>query len=190
MVISDAPPLLFIHIPKTAGTSLCKALEPEGNRRHALCIRKTQHETAAQFIARCDLDTFRRYHSFAVVRHPLDRFASHYSYIRKRGSLAHIKSLDDYAAAVVNEDPAVMTFRGIMAQWSFIAAPAGDAMCVNELMRYETLDAEFPAFCRRAGLGERALPHLNKSPERTPASARVRQFVETYYAIDFEKLGY
>jgi hypothetical protein len=190
MVISDTPAVLFVHIPKTAGTSLCKALGPEGNRHHALCIRKTQHETAAQFIERCDLATFRRYHSFAVVRHPLDRLASHYSYVRKRGSMAHLKSLDDYAAAIENNDPAVMVFRGIIPQWSFVAAPSGDTMCVNELLRYETLAADFTDFCRRAGLGTRELPHLNKSAQGDPPSDRVRRFVETYYAVDFEKFGY
>ena len=107
-----------------------------------------------------------------MVRHPLDRFVSHFSYLKPRNNLAvrlaHIKRIDDYAATIENNDPSVMGFRGVVPQWSFVASPSGDDMCVNELLRYETLGAEFLEFCRRAGLGERELPHLNKSSGRSP----------------------
>jgi hypothetical protein len=99
MLISDAPPLLFIHIPKAAGTSLSKVLAPERSRRHCLCLHKTQHETAAEFTARCGI---RHLPALSFLRGgaaPARPLRVALSYLKPRNNLAvrlaHIKSIDD-----------------------------------------------------------------------------------------------
>ena len=52
MVIADEPPLLFVHIPKTAGMSVIDLLAPAGRRDHPLCLSGTKHENQAEFSRR------------------------------------------------------------------------------------------------------------------------------------------
>lgn len=82
MVISDSHSFLFIHIPKTAGKSIAAALAPEGERKHALCLKGKKHESVEDFVKRNGRGVFQRYYSFCVVRHPFDRFMSHYAYLK------------------------------------------------------------------------------------------------------------
>ena len=60
---------IFVHINKTAGTSI----------EHALGL-PFQHKTARQFINEIGLETWRTTFTFAVVRNPWDKVVSHYHY--------------------------------------------------------------------------------------------------------------
>lgn len=62
---------IFIHIPKTAGTSIERAL-CNGKRKHAPLSRYAAYD-AARTAACC---------KFACVRNPRDRFLSAYSHLR------------------------------------------------------------------------------------------------------------
>jgi Sulfotransferase family len=194
MVISDAPPLLFVHIPKTAGVSVAHALRQEAKAEHRLCRQDTKHETAAAFIDRVGVDVFRSYHSFAVVRHPLDRFISHYRYLKTHPDefpeMDQIVSPDAYAEAIECGDG--LTIRKperVMSQGAFVMFDG--AICVNQIIRFEKLTAEFNALCARTGIGARTLVPMNQSVFAASApSPTVRQFVESYYADDFRLFGY
>jgi hypothetical protein len=59
-------PCVFIHIPKTAGTSISQAIGMHG----------ISHSTAAQWQAHLGRDRFARRFKFSVVRHPVDRLVS------------------------------------------------------------------------------------------------------------------
>lgn len=79
--------LIFVHIPKTAGTSLKKALD--------LRYDSADHRLPHFF---CSKKTWENYTSFCVVRNPIDRFISSYKfhisdeyYIRK-GSLHKVEN--------------------------------------------------------------------------------------------------
>jgi len=194
MLISDQPKLLFVHIPKTAGTSLTRALAPEASRSHRLCLSHTQHETAEDCIARIGRVEFDAYHSFAVVRHPLDRFISHFSYLKNNPNqfpeMNQVRTMEEYVDAIeANRQDVIRKRERVMPQYKYITLE--DKICVNQVLRFEQIERAFPQLCLRFGLGERSLPHANQSGPRTQEpSLRVRDFVAAYYQNDFQLFGY
>src|SRR5262245_8557544 len=68
--------LIFIHVPRVAGTSVVHALYETDRIRHH----------SARSLRAMDPDFFAATESFAVVRDPFDRFASAYSFVRKGGT--------------------------------------------------------------------------------------------------------
>ncbi|WP_417536884.1 hypothetical protein [Methylophaga sp.] len=67
--------LLFIHVPKNAGTTISTQLYG-GHIGHR----------SARYYQSCDPDFFSRTKSFAIYRNPVDRFVSAFKYARKGGS--------------------------------------------------------------------------------------------------------
>src|SRR5580658_494468 len=88
--------LLFIHVPKNAGTSIAAALYG----------RSLGHKTA-HFYHTAAVDFFRDAEVFAVLRDPVERFLSAYWFIRNQGGdqvaveagfakkLAGVETVDD-----------------------------------------------------------------------------------------------
>lgn len=97
MLISNDYGFIFIHIPKTAGTSISAVLEPlAGYRRPSLWIKLrrrlpgslpplspyfSQHARAADVRRRIGADPFERLFSFAFVRNPYAHALSHYRHL-------------------------------------------------------------------------------------------------------------
>jgi len=99
MEISHSKRFLFIHIPKTGGSTLARVLKPAAQtpRRnvlrttlHALPIRQSpqnawfeQHDSAAVMISKLGSEALGRYTSFAMVRNPFRHAVSHYEFTHK-----------------------------------------------------------------------------------------------------------
>lgn len=71
---ADRSQCIFIHIPKTAGTSVALTLFGHGSR-HVPWFRYQQANPVK----------YRRYFKFAFVRNPWDRLVSSYFYLQKGG---------------------------------------------------------------------------------------------------------
>ena len=68
--------LIFVHVPRVAGTSIAQTLYGQRCTRHySIRYYKT---VAPEFWAAAD--------SFAVLRDPFDRFASAYAFVRSGGT--------------------------------------------------------------------------------------------------------
>ncbi|NHK32400.1 MAG: sulfotransferase family protein [Asgard group archaeon] len=67
--VDHARKLIFVHIPKTAGTSVKKALN--------LSIETASHEPPTLLVHK---KTWENYFSFTIVRHPVERLLSSYYY--------------------------------------------------------------------------------------------------------------
>ena len=72
MTINHEKKLIFIHIPKNAGTSIIKAMGVEN-----LCMDKTIEQYKEHYG-----DYWNEYKKFTVVREPIDRFISAYKFAR------------------------------------------------------------------------------------------------------------
>jgi hypothetical protein len=77
MTISHEKKLIFIHIPKNAGTSIIKAMECV----HNFYIDKTLPEYKEHY-----KEYWNTYNKFAVIRDPIDRFISAYKFARMKES--------------------------------------------------------------------------------------------------------
>lgn len=77
MTIDHEKKLIFIHIPKNAGTSIIKAMGVEN-----LYMDKTIEEYKEHY-----QDYWNKYTKFTVVRDPIDRFISAYKFARMKESV-------------------------------------------------------------------------------------------------------
>lgn len=100
MVISNQKNFIFIHIPKTAGTSVAKKLHPYANPRTMTpwrAIRRAlpiggpvnpekawfeMHDTAEFVRQKLSAEVYDRYFRFAFVRSPYTHAYSHYHFLK------------------------------------------------------------------------------------------------------------
>jgi len=71
--------IIFIHIPKNAGTSIAKSFGFE----------ISSHVKASEILESFDFNFFKDKFSFGIVRDPIDRFISLYNYARMEVSYYH-----------------------------------------------------------------------------------------------------
>ena len=171
MVISEAKKAIFIHIPRTGGSSI----EAIGDFS---VIDGSSHEYAIDIKERLGETTFSDYFSFAITRNPWDRFLSLYSYFSQmtddhqwawhnREVLAIVKQFDSFQEfcrsftstplfetkyeSVCHFDPQVKYIEN-----------ENNAICIDYIGRFESLEKEWRIISDRIGITAR-LPHLNKS---------------------------
>lgn len=194
MVISDSPQFIFVHIPKTAGKSVAQGLQPEGSPKHPLCRSDTKHETMIALLKRVGQATTAPYKTFAVIRNPLDRFVSHYRYLKSNPSrfpeLSAINNLDAYADAIqAGRQDVIRRPERVMPQHEWVYSD--DTLLAQQLFRFEDLPDAFAEICNFLGIPRRTLPRCNVSTAPAPHVSRaVRQFVARRYARDYELFGY
>jgi hypothetical protein len=177
--------VLFIHVPKTGGTSVARALYGTAGIGHRT-IREVRDE-----LGREPADAL---FSFAVVRDPVDRLASAFRYLKAGGSNA----LDAaFGARVLGELPTLealildwLTPRASRAQVHF--RPQADFVCdggavaVDRVVRYGRLGEGYARVRAETGVGG-PLPHVNAGPPGPPPrlSAAARARVREVYAADY-----
>jgi hypothetical protein len=97
MIICHSRRFVFVHIHKTGGTSLEKALDPHlawndlilggsqfGEKIQQPYAKKfglNKHSTVADIERICGKDLIDKYYVFALVRHPLSRICSMYNFV-------------------------------------------------------------------------------------------------------------
>lgn len=205
MIVNDRYRFVFVHIPKTAGTSIQTALgEVDGLNKRPTRKAGTKHETPTELMARLELTPdalmpsrnsdikVADYLFFCFVRNPWARFCSLHRYVlalnQERGREHVPEDVNDFAALLGQRDPWIMQLHSIRPQTDFVTAQ------VTSIGRYENLAEDFAGIMARLGL-TLELPHKNKSGYNqedyrqllSPASAEI---VARYYADDIEKFGY
>jgi len=190
-MISHDNKFIFVHIQKTAGKSMLKALGlPLGaDHRFANVQRRDYGEKI-----------WSSYFKFAIVRNPWDRLISGYHYRLSGGS----GSPDDLTRAKLyprsfhrfceNLDffvnlPNEHMFRP---QYQWISDVDGRNL-MDYVGRFETLNEDFLVIRERIGRDAVILPHINKSNHRPYweyYDTRTRDLVSRAYEEDLERFGY
>lgn len=210
MLISFEKSFLFVHIPKTGGTSIRMALsayqhENEhwwtnrllqrcgisinyclGDYRH---LRFRTHDPIMAVQRHFPPDTFCSLFKFAFVRNPWDLLVSAYKYIQtvpshKRHRLVTNQRFDDFIEFAIAKD--------IGQQLRMIADPNGQLL-VDFVGRFENLRGDFAMIAKRIHV-EAELPHVNETRQTTPYqeyySQRSKDRVQFAYQDDIETFGY
>jgi hypothetical protein len=165
---------MFVHIPKTGGTSIRK-----GRTESSFRLYEPAREWG-------DLP------SFAVVRDPFDRVESawrDFRWIRPQTQLGFedfVKAVNLPAWEDRIEDPATAEHHAAPMVHEVHGLKHAAFVC-----RYERLQDDFNRFCRVIGIPSFDLPHLRKAAgvpraERTENAVRL---VEKLYADDYSFLG-
>lgn len=209
MLISHRHRFAFIHIPKTAGSSVAFALWPHAdhvddywmNRGLTLVgihvnhyapyrLKKFRTHTPAAILQRqLPADAFADLFKFAFVRNPWDLLVSSYHYLlahqgHHRGrSARRLRSFANYAAYEIG--------RGKMSQSAMLTGHDG-RLLVDFVGRFESLASDFAFVCRRIGL-EVSLGRANATRHRDYRSFyddRLAEVVGRFFAADAERFGY
>jgi len=207
MLVSESHRFVFVHVQKTAGTSITEILRP-------LCLQPPAGRLARTASDLGLVRDWRRYHfrkhaplrraerilppelfasffKFAFVRNPWDRLASWYEFILQ--DTAHkrhgvVSRLPDFDAFVRRE-----LARPRRAQWWMLVGRDG-RLGIDFAGRFERLEDDMSSICRRLGIPCRPLPHVNRTARRAPYqqyfSPELAALVRERWAPEIEAFGY
>jgi hypothetical protein len=182
---------IFVHIPKSAGTSVKKTLF--GNER-------ITHRLAMDYYLDSPKD-FDAYFSFAFVRNPYDRVVSAYHYLMQGGKnegdkkfrdkyLLEYKNFSDFVMRGLSK-PEILKWWHFMHQFYFVVNNEGNII-VDYIGRFENINEDFEFVAQNLGL-VKSLPNLNKSNRKEYEQFYTKELSDIVYSIyekDFEYFGY
>ncbi len=182
---------LFVHVTKSAGTSVAKSLFGY----------LPYHYTAVQYRVIYGRNTFNRYFKFAFVRNPWDRLYSAYTYLCKGGwnerdrqwFNQNLSNVPDFNAFVLDwlSPGTIRSHLHFRPQSDFICDRKGYPL-IDWIGYFETLPEDFAAVAERLGIESR-LDHVNASGGkgyRNIYSTKAADRVHELYQQDIQNLGY
>lgn len=216
MIISHSKKFIFIHIYKTAGTSITQALLP-----HARFVEKistyypshilikilnhffglnemgnswingvSKHATAIEIKKYLDKKKFKEYYKFTFVRHPMDWLVSLYEYIKntrhKDQNLLKKITFKEFVLREIKKKSPL--------QIDFLTED--NKFIVDKICKFENIDKDIETLFKilNIDLKKNKLNHLNKSPRVTNFyeyyDNELEEIVRDYYSKDFKLLGY
>ncbi|MBM1814965.1 sulfotransferase family 2 domain-containing protein [Pseudosulfitobacter pseudonitzschiae] len=220
MIVSESLNCVFIHIPKTGGSSVRTMLAPALDLSRDLDIRSRKSvrgtraacgmDPAAAIIKHSRLDRLGKLlgparltsmFSFAVVRNPFARAWSALAFVKRR-AVSHADPevrancapyLDMSFDDLASDLPAqARQMRSLLPQVKWVPSPQS----VTHLARLETLAADWAVIVDKLGIANRVSPaplHENASTDHEAwrsMSPTAAARVVDYYADDFAAFGY
>lgn len=201
MPVFDDLDLIFIHIPKNAGTS----------------IEMTIHGERGQYSGHYDWKKYERdvpdkwkdYESFSVVRNPFDRTVSNYKYARKKRSFWHnaenpeqsrmgkhfdYETLKDRSFSEAVDMLSELEHQGWGYQYPYIC-DEDENIVVDRILKIENLQEEFNEMLNELGK-ERKVSLKEKNVTREEKNYREwygeeeKKKVQEHYKTDIELFDY
>ena len=184
--------LLFVHIPKTAGVSVKKAVYGHHYRGH---------RTVEVYRTLLGDDVFEETFTFTFVRHPYSRLASAFQFLRQGGMTpedqswadAHLSAANDFQDFVLNYLTRELAGSKIhfWPQSKFVKNSG--RIAVDFIGRFESLQEDFDELCQISGL-DATLPHANATPQSQDYCSlydpQMRRVVQRVYESDFDTFDY
>ncbi|HVF37606.1 MAG TPA: sulfotransferase family 2 domain-containing protein [Sphingomicrobium sp.] len=210
MLVSRKRNFVFVHVQKTAGTSLQRVLReqsPDARLWHG------RHGHASAAIADIGRSKWDRFFTFGFVRNPWDRLVSHYSMIREKidaltpaqrqqarpfetqlwNYVLHFS--DDFDSFLTNctgliyDRDCYKSF--LFNQLDYLSDQQGE-LAVDFVGRFESFAADANEALRRIGI-EAEVPSLNRSDHshyRDYYTPRTRDLVAARFRRDIAAFGY
>lgn len=207
MLVSESHRFIFVHVQKTAGTSITEllrplALQPPGGRLNRLAsdlglvhdwrrcqFRKHAPLKRAERVLPADL--FSSFYKFAFVRNPWDRLVSWYEFVlqdtghKRHRRVRRLPGFDEFVRSELG--------RPRRAQWWMLTGRDG-RLGIDFAGRFERLEADVAAVCARLGIPSRTLPHVNRTRPRAPYqqyyTPALAALVRERWAPEIEAFGY
>jgi len=167
MLISHKHKFIFIHIPKTAGTSISSALNPFCEESYP----SIKHWSAVKIKEKFGSDIWNEYFKFTFIRNPYERLLSWYNMIDKNrwrpnanSFQSHVKKnihsfrefiMEDKQSIDINRFP-----QQRIAQLKKISE--NGRVIVDFVGKYENLNEDFYYICKKLNIPQTILPHINK----------------------------
>ncbi|MDH3281318.1 MAG: sulfotransferase family protein [Gammaproteobacteria bacterium] len=216
MLISDSHRFIFVHIPRTGGTSVKNALNPVsvkctyarwekwltrfGLIRDYRHFRFRTHCTLVDIQRHVPRDIFDAYFKFTIVRHPWSRLKSEYRFLflgsdlhnnrrrRRHRWIDRVNSFEDFVLQRINHPNAF--------QFDMVKASSG-SLGIDFAGRTEQLQHDFDVICDRLNV-QADLAHDNKArtgpgiarPAVDTTSTEVRDFFLEHWRRDLQEFDY
>ena len=212
MPISHKHKVIFIHIPKTAGLSVVRALDiphPTENPAHKpyFSARLTREEKeeyglehhvwwihlfSSELKTYIPDDVFREYFKFAIVRNPWDRAVSYYiKHVSVDEAFENKDSFERWLLSYEFLNKITPLVEVLIPQKLYITDEKGDLL-VDFVGRFENLEEDWKKICRKAGI-RAALPRINTSSHKHYSfyyNRKTRRVIEDSFRDDIEMFGY
>jgi chondroitin 4-sulfotransferase 11 len=177
--------VIFVHINKTGGSSIEKALK-----------LPFQHRTALEILDVVGEKRWKDRFSFAFIRNPWDKVASHYHYrvkTNQTGLGSNPLSFKDWVRLTYGEQalPYYDKPKMFMPQVDWVA-DENDRILVDYIGRFENLQQDFQYCCNQIGVVA-SLPHLKPSERgdyRRYYDDATAEIVRNWFAKDVAAFGY
>jgi len=209
MLISFSHRFIFVHIPKTGGTSIRAAL----GKYHPFCPDVQNEKMASlrdKYQATLDAagitghsairaaplvlsqEAVESFYKFAVIRNSWEWVVSLYVYIKRHDGHHQHERVKDMAFAEYLDWCFVQNNRPCQLQYKYITDDNG-RIAVDCCCRFENLHEDFRQVCARINITNIDLPHLNKYRNRHYSeyyTPRTRDLVHEYCREDIERFGF
>ena len=201
-IVSSKYRFIFIHIPKTGGTSIA---EPSygSSRQGALIphlgendVINYGHIRAAGLKERMG-EHWDEYFKFCFVRNPWDRLVSLYHYFLQNEEKAgsdlglHIKACRSFREFCMSMDHLKLDAH-FDEQVTYIIDYNGQPI-IDFVARYESMNKDFSQICNHLGLPDISLPRYRRSKHndyRLYYDSETKRIVEQHYENDIRLLKY
>jgi len=186
---------IFVHIPKTAGISISKALF--GNRAG-------RHRTISDYKKIFSYSDFSNYFKFTFTRNPWDRLLSAYNFLLKGGMTKEDKAFSDiYIQPYKNFEhfieeglfeEKIINWKHFKPQYKFICEKHSYTPLVDYIGSFENLNNDFDYVKKKLGIDKKVdLPFANNGRStnyKNQYSKRSRDIVASLYKKDIEIFNY
>ena len=182
--------LIYVHIPKNAGTSIARALEmPRSGGKPDI----KKHYPADQIQMAIDPDLWAKAFRFCFVRNPWDRTFSHYRYRVRKGRIDEESHRDSFEAWLRYEfQERRRAKNNLRPQLHWIRNTEG-VVDMSFIGRFERLQEDFAHICDHFQI-QASLPHkLASHPKldyRDQYTEEMAAIVQEFFREDIEYFGY
>jgi hypothetical protein len=182
---------VFIHIPKTAGSSLMTGLKGANIISVGHNLRDANYRHPSQVCAKDD-------YIFTFVRNPYTRVLSSYFYLLNGGNCPE-DAYDAYLLGIRTMDLNKFIEKRLdqAAQWQIHFIPQSfflHEVIKPDIFRFEELPKGFDELCMKFKLSNRQLPHFNiskpKPAKQTSLTNKAISVIKRVYAEDFKRFAY
>lgn len=190
---------VFVHIPRTAGTSIERIFGYDG----------FQHYTALEYLGKLGYRDWRSYCTFTFVRNPWDRVVSYYYWRHRRKEpdaadtafeqwfIRNYRLIKGGKHDILNRyygrsgDP--NGWRVKLDNQLYMITDMTDDVILDYVCRYESLQKDFSFIQKRLGFNgdipeERRL--INRPDYRNAHTLKTKQLAGELYSKDIEYFGY
>ena len=171
--------VLFVHIPRTGGTSICDALNLKHKKGPAMQL--LHHSN--------DVSGFDDYYKFSFVRNPFDRIVSVYLHGKFRGRIKKQLDFIGFCQQLKDKTYYHPYMNEPLTYWTKKTG-------LDFIGRFENLKEDFQKVVEAIDFGECVLPWLNKSldhevlPTQTFYCDESKEIILDLFKEDFEEFGY
>lgn len=197
LIVNHKFRFIFIHIPKTGGTSVRSALSTlEGSDRSITA--KTKHETPNEFQDRlkqsvrnsATTSNFEDYLWISFVRNPWDRFSSLHRYLLQgqKKKYQHVpQDLNTFVEVLMGPSPPEWsnTIRSLRPQSDYLPRLGS-----HFIGRYENINEDFQRISNIFGQKLDLVHHNSTLPNSASMSSESINSIAKFYSTDIERFDY